>query len=171
MTIDPNFQTPGFVCDYIITLLEPDTKTILEPTPGLRNLSGKLISAGYEVEEPLDFFLLDKNKRYDEIVGNPPFSEKSAFLDNAPKDLNVKGMAIGYHILTTCMDMSNNLTMVMPWFTLSDSDVRMRFLKKFGLVSVTPLPRKTFDYARIQTVVIKLRKGYCGQTEFVTKFF
>lgn len=39
--------------------------------------------------------------------------------------------------------------------------------KKFdGLKSLTSLPRKTFEYARIQTVVMELHKGYEGETLF-----
>jgi hypothetical protein len=50
---------------------------------------------------------------------------------------------------------------------ISDSDVRLRFIKKWGLISVTSLPRKTFKYARIQTMVLHLQKGYQGPTEFI----
>ena len=52
----------------------------------------------------------------------------------------------------------------MPWFTISDSDVRIRKLRNFGLVSLTLLHRKTFHYTRIQTVIIHLQKDYNGQT-------
>jgi len=172
MIIDKNFQTPEFVVDYMISLIDFQPQSILEPTPGLRNISKKLISENYNVIEPLDFFDLDTNfERFDLIVGNPPFSEKSSDLSKAPKDIDLKGMKIGYHILKECMKMSDNLIILMPWFTISDSDVRMRFLKDFGIVSVTPLPRKTFQYARIQTVVLHLKKGYTAETKFNTIFF
>lgn len=65
-----------------------------------------------------------------------------------------------------CMNMSDNVIALMPWFTLSDSDVRLRALKKYGMKSLTALPRKTFEYVRIQTVVIELQKGYKGETAF-----
>lgn len=171
MIIDPNFQTPLFVCEYMRSLIPEDVVTILEPTPGLRQLSGLLVSEGFDVTEPEDYFLLDKDSRFDCVAGNPPFSGKSADLTNAPHTLTAKGMAVGYHILTETMEMSDNLIMLMPWFTISDSDVRMRKLKEFGLISVTPLPRKTFNYARIQTVVLQMQKGYAGQTTFNTDFF
>jgi hypothetical protein len=48
--------------------------------------------------------------------------------------------------------------------------VSMRHLVSFGLKSITPLPRRTFQYARIQTVVIELQKGYQGKTIFHTPF-
>ena len=68
--------------------------------------------------------------------------------------------------MTKCLHMSDNVIALMPWFTISDSDVRLRALKTWGLKSITALPRKTFDYARIQTVVLELQKGYIGMTEF-----
>lgn len=105
-------------------------------------------------------------KRFDCIIMNPPFSSKSANLTNAPANINLEGMRVGYYILDQCMEMSDNIIALMPWFTISDSDVRLRKLKEFGLISVTPLPRKTFAYARIQTVVIQLQHGYTGNTEF-----
>jgi hypothetical protein len=62
--------------------------------------------------------------------------------------------------------MSNNIIALMPWFTISDSDVRLRNIKKYGIKSITALPRKTFQYARIQTVILELEKGYKGDTIF-----
>ena len=102
---------------------------------------------------------------------NPPFSSKSAFIKNAPAEAETKGMKLGYHILKECMERSNNVIALMPWYTISDSDVRMRYLRAFGIKSLTPLPRKTFQYARIQTVVIELEKGYQGKTSFYTHQF
>jgi hypothetical protein len=64
------------------------------------------------------------------------------------------------------MKKSNNVIALMPWFTISDSDVRLRFLKSYGLISLTALPRKTFQYARIQTCILQLQKGYTGETIF-----
>jgi type I restriction-modification system DNA methylase subunit len=137
----------------------------LEPTKGIGNQLAELDT--YEVTAPEDFFLLDQKQRFDCVIMNPPFSTKSAILDNAPKRyLNDHGMKIGYKILQDCMRMSDHVIALMPWFTLVDSDVRMRELKRYGLISVTGLPRKTFDYARIQTCVLQLSKGYSGPTEF-----
>ncbi len=87
-------------------------------------------------------------------------------MHNAPPEAVIKGMRLGYHILLECMQMSDNIIALMPWFTISDSDVRLRYLKDFGLKSITALPRKTFQYARIQTMVIELHKGWSGPTEF-----
>ncbi len=158
-----DYQTPVDVCKYMVSLIPTGVKTVLEPTPGMGNLVKQLYD--YEVTAPKDFFLLAP-QRYDCVVMNPPFSSKSAILENAPKGFDKEGMKLGYYFLTECMKRSNNIIALMPWFTLSDSDVRLRFIKSFGMVSLTALPRKTFEYARIQTCVIHLQKGHIGDTVF-----
>lgn len=160
--ISTDFQTPIEVCKYMVSLIPAGVRTVLEPTPGIGNLLSQL--QGYDVTAAGNFFELDKNQRFDCVVTNPPFSSKYAF--GVPEHLNKHGMRLGYHILTQCMQMSDNVIALMPWFTISDSDVRLRALKKWGLISVTALPRKTFQYARIQTVVLEIRKGFTGTTAF-----
>lgn len=159
-----DFQTPPEVCRYMASLLPPGIKTVLEPTPGKGNLVKAL--DGYQVTAPQDFFLLDRKKRFDAIVMNPPFSSGSAILANAPKSFDLKGMKAGHFFLTECMQRTDTVIALMPWFTISDSDVRLRFLADYGLKSITPLPRKTFGYVRIQTIVIHLERGFKGVTEF-----
>lgn len=164
MVIDPNYQTPLPVVEYMLDMIPDGVLNVLEPTPGLGNIVERLTGRGYNVTAPYDYFLHEKS-RYDCIVMNPPFSSGSAYLANAPAGIE-KGMKIGYQILWECLEQSDNVIALMPWFTISDSDVRLRFLKQYGLISVSPLPRKTFQYARIQTVVLQLQKGYTGKTLF-----
>lgn len=159
-----DFQTPIPVCKYMVSLLPETVVSVLEPSQGIGNMVNQL--KDYTVTAPTDFFLLDKTQRFDAVVMNPPFSDRSAFLENAPANFDGKGMRLGYHFLTECMKMSDNVIALMPWFTLTDSDLRLRTMKRFGLKSLTALPRKTFQYARIQTVVIQLEKGYQGETKF-----
>lgn len=158
-----DFQTPTPVAKYMASLIPPGTKTILEPTPGEGNILRQL--KGYDVTAPKDFFLL-KRSRFDCVIMNPPFSAKYAFLNNAPPEVHSHGMRLGYFIFLECLRMSNNVIALMPWFTISDSDVRLRYLKRYGLKSITALPRKTFQYARIQTVVLEMEKGYQGESTF-----
>lgn len=160
-----DFQTPLEICDYMVSLLPESVKHVLEPTPGEGNLVKALCGKGFTVTSPGDFFLL-KKQRFDAVVLNPPFSSKYAVLDNAPANMNQHGMRLGYYILTESMGMADMVVALMPWFTISDSDVRLRFLKNWGLKSVTALPRKTFEYARIQTVVLELVKGWEEETTF-----
>lgn len=157
-----DFQTPVPVCNYMASLIPDGVRSVLEPTAGLGNLL-RAIPAQYEVTAPADFFQL-AFQRFDCILTNPPFSSRYAF--GVPVELNKYGMRLGYYILTECMKMSDNVIALMPWFTISDSDVRLRALYRFGLISVTALPRKTFQYARIQTVVLQLQKGFAGDTIF-----
>lgn len=163
-----DFQTPPEVAEYMAMMcpwVSGGTR-VLEPTPGKGNIVNalKIAWGGHRVIAPDNYFDLNKNQRFDCIVMNPPFSEKSMW--GAPDGWVGKGMRVGYKILQECMGMSDNIIALMPAFTLSDSDVRAREIKRFGLVSVTQLPRKTFDYARIQTVILHLKKGYTEPTEY-----
>jgi hypothetical protein len=157
-----DFQTPEYIANYMASLIPDGVCTVLEPTPGMGNLVKALWK--YKVTAPKDYWALDKTQRFDAIVANLPFSEKTFF--NCPEEFKGQGMKVAYEQMKVLMDMSDNLILLMPWFTISDSDVRLRTLKRYGLISVTALPRKTFQYARIQTCVLQLQKGYSGSTEF-----
>jgi len=146
------------------SLLPERITTVYEPTPGIGNLVRACEERGFDVYAESNFFDRDKNKHFDAVIGNPPFSKKYAF--GMPEFLNKHGMRLGYHILTECLQISDITIALMPWFTISDSDKRLRALKNYGLKSLTALPRKTFEYARIQTVVIELVKGYKEETLF-----
>lgn len=170
------FQTPFSVVNYMVEIMNTSSNkeiiSVLEPTPGIGNIvdalwkNEKVIS----VYAPKDYFL-DRDdilsKKFDFVLMNPPFSKKSCVLDHAPdfwKD--AKGMTVGYNFIYDAMKVSDNIIALMPWFTIADSDVRMRMFIDFGLISVTLLPRKTFDYARIQTCILHLKKGHREITEF-----
>lgn len=161
-----DFQTPVPVANYMVSLLPEWVVTVCEPTPGIGNIERSLRSARYDVTAPSDFFLMDPNLKFDAWVMNPPFSHKFTNLQNAPIEVNENGMRMGYWFLTEAMKRTDNVIALMPWFTISDSDVRLRMLKRYGLKSLTALPRKTFEFARIQTVVIELERGYKGDTIF-----
>jgi len=161
-----DFQTPVPVANYMISLLPLWVRTVCEPTRGIGNISDGLIRAGYDVTAPDDYFLMDPDARFDAFVMNPPFSHKFTRMANAPLEVHAKGMRMGYWFLTDAMKRTDNVIALMPWFTISDSDVRLRMLKRYGLKSLTALPRKTFEFARIQTVVIELERGYAGTTAF-----
>lgn len=179
MDFKTQFQTPPPVAEYMASLMPVDyfdnlhTAHILEPTPGIGNIVKAIekeclkpeAQFGYKIHAPKNFFEI-KRKTFDCIIMNPPFSEKHAF--GIPQGIDLKGMRVGYYMLTECMKKSDHIIALMPWFTLIDSDVRMRALKEFGLKSVTALPRKTFEYSRIQTCVLELVKGRNRQTEFKT---
>lgn len=160
------FQTPVPVARYMVNMLPEGVKTVLEPTPGpAKNIVRQLQKKGYHVTAPDDFFLTVK-RRFDAVVMNPPFSERFTFMENAPAEVKGQGMKIGYWFLYEMMSWTDNIVALMPWFTISDSDRRLRMIMDYGLVSVTALPRKTFEYARIQTVILYLKKDYKGRTEF-----
>lgn len=155
------FQTPHQVAEYMCSLIPEETITVLEPTPGEGNILNLL--SEFNVTAPANFFALDPS-RFDCIVMNPPFSTKYAY--GIPDHIEANGLRLGYHILLECMKMSDRIIALMPLFTISDSDVRLRYLKTFGIKSITILPRKTFKYVRIQTAVFELVKGWEEETVF-----
>lgn len=159
------YQTPDWVVSYMVSMIPEGVVTVLEPTPGngniVRQLEGK-----YQVTAPEDYFSLDKDSAFDCVVMNPPFSSKYANMGNAPHHRDYRGMKLGYHILVDSLGLSNHVIALMPWFTISDSDVRLQYLMEWGLKSITVLPRKTFNYARIQTCVLELCKNHREATRF-----
>lgn len=161
--IERLFQTPPWVCELMADKVHWIDVNILEPTPGDGNIVNALEMRGKNVTAPEDFFLMEP-RRFDAIVMNPPFSSKYTNLTNAPKDIRLDGMRAGYYILDKCLEMSDNVIALMPLFTIIDSDVRIRRLFNFGIKTVSTLPRKTFDYARIQTCIIEFSKGWTGET-------
>lgn len=162
-----DFQTPPEVCRYMVDMIPQHAITVLEPTPG----QGNLVSAldGFRVTAPDNFFELYAPDKYDAIVMNPPFSLKHAF--GVPPEIEKPGMRLGYHILAECMKRSDSVIALMPWFTVTDLDVRLREMKAFGLKSITALPRKTFSYSRIQTCIFEMRKGWKKETLFYSYQF
>lgn len=143
-----DFQTPDKICEYMSSFLPSNAGTILEPTPGEGNLVKALKGYG-NIYAPEDFFKIDF-QRFDWIVMNPPFSP----------------MKLGYQILNSCMLMSDNIIALMPWLTMINSVKRTNDIMNFGLVSITHLPRSIFPGSRVQTCILEMRKGYCGQTLF-----
>ena len=165
--IKEQFQTPPEVVKYMCDMVPEKSKLILEPTKGIGNIVSELENRNFEVYAPDNFFDMSLMAgKFDCIVMNPPFSSKYAF--GIPDHIEQTGMRLGYFMLTECLKMSDNVIALMPWFTITDSDVRIRFLKGYGLKSITALPRKTFQYSRIQTCVFELEKGYQEETIFKT---
>lgn len=160
-----DFQTPKWAAHFMASLIGEKKQTVLEPTPGRGNIVSALQSKGHNVIAPTNYFLLPKKLKFESIVMNPPYSSKFIDPTGAPDDFP-KGMAAGYWFLYDCMKRSNRVIALMPWFTISDSDTRLRSIYNYGLVAVYPMPRKTFQYARIQTVILDIQKGFRGTTTF-----
>jgi len=83
--IDSNFQTPSFVCDYMVSLLPKSTLKVLEPTPGQGNIISSIRQhkPNIEIRYPEGDYFQERDAilsdRYDAILMNPPFSGKSFF--------------------------------------------------------------------------------------------
>lgn len=157
------FQTPIGLAKYMVGLIPDGVVSVLEPTPGEGNIIAEL--QGYEVTAPQDFFKMEKS-RFDCVITNPPFSIEYAF--GLPNELNKKGSQVGYHILKSCMEMSDTIIALLPWFILTNSEKRMIEIKKWGLKSVCVVPRRLFPGSRASNCILYLQKGYNGMIEFTT---
>lgn len=143
-----DFQTPLDICEYMISFLPNNAGSILEPTAGEGNLLKYCEQKGH-VTAPKNFFSL-KDERFDWIVMNPPFSP----------------MKLGYTILYSCMNKSDQIIALMPWLTLINGEKRTKDIIEFGLVSITHLPRTAFKGSRVQTCILEMKKGHTQTTKF-----
>jgi type I restriction-modification system DNA methylase subunit len=155
------FQTPPELCRYMASLVPDRAKTILEPTPGDGNLVREL-SNKFNVTAPEDFFQMERSV-FDCVVTNPPFSIEYAY--GMPDEINKKGSQVGYHILKSCMEMSDTIIALLPWFIITNSEKRMKEIKAWGLKSVCVVPRRWFKGSRVSNCILFLQKGYTGKIE------
>jgi hypothetical protein len=144
-----DFQTPVIVAEFMASLMDDQCGLILEPTPGLGNLVQAAKHKG-RVIAPENFEDIIPGTRYDWAIMNPPFTP----------------MIEGYRYLSEVMNMTDNIVALLPWFIIINSEKRLNAIMKFGLVSVTSLPRKTFPGCRIQCCILKMQKGFKGETIF-----
>ena len=146
-----DFQTPNYICDYMVSLLPKECKVILEPTPGEGNIIKSIKRNRKDIlcfEPILDFWEMEHLLRYNAIIMNPPFTP----------------MEEGYKILYECMDHSDIIIALIPWLTIINSKRRSEDLFNFGLVSVTNLPRSVFKGSRVQTCILEMNKNFIGNT-------
>lgn len=143
------FQTPDDTCEYMAGFLPDNCGTILEPTPGKGHLVRALAKKG-TVIAPARFEDIAPGAHFDYVVMNPPFTP----------------MSEGYKYLLAVMEMTDNIIALLPWFILINSENRLNYIHRWGLVSVTSLPRNTFPCCRIQCCTLEMKKGYQGDTKF-----
>lgn len=162
------FQTPPDVCKYMVSLMPWYTSGALEPTAGSGNIVRALKERfeGISVTAPDDIFpfLKSNTEWFDCVIMNPPFSSRYAY--NVPDDIKNCGMKIGYYILSECMKRSDHVIALVPWYIVTNSDKRLKYMMDYGLVSVTALPRSVFPNSRVQTVILELERGFLGHTVF-----
>jgi hypothetical protein len=147
-----DFQTPLWVCDFLASLLPSSVENVLEPTPGAGNLVNALERAGKIVTAPDEFFDLPVTSYFDAVVMNPPFTPRN----------------LCYEILFRCMEMSEIVIALVPYDTLSNGFRRHKKIMRYGLRSITHLPRSVFPGARTQICVLEMHRCYSGVTVYRT---
>ncbi len=147
MIDDPNFQTPPYLCAFLVEELAcqlPPPARILEPTPGpSRNLVTALAQRGYEVVPPArgeDYWQFIKTAgSFDAAACNPPFSPAT----------------VGYAIIADVLRRTQLVVTVLPWVSVTNSDRRTAFYLEQGLFRIVHLPRRTWPGSRTQTAVLE----------------
>jgi type I restriction-modification system DNA methylase subunit len=150
-----DFQTPDWVSEIMVKMVDIVPKTILEPTAGEGKLL-RVIKRGFpsaKVFAPQDIFEFEPKQEIDCAIMNPPFSP----------------MKLGFEILQLVSGMTDNIISVVPWLHIINSVRRVEWFKENGLCEIIHLPRKAFKGSRVQTCVIKLCKG--SKFDFVTLKF
>jgi len=152
--IEIEFQTPEWVCEIMVNLIEFNPVFILEPTPGVGNLF-KVLKSEFpdaEIDAPVDFYKHIKyhHGRYHYIVANPPFTP----------------MNLGYKMLDDFFNITDNIIILMPWLALINSEKRTQKYISKGLNKIIHLPRKAFPGTRVQTCILVFEKGYHGNIIF-----
>ena len=144
------FQTPDWVCNIMVSMIDNDPRFILEPTPGIGNLV-RAIKRKYPVcyvTQPIDIDDFENNKmiQWDWIIANPPFTP----------------MSRGFEILNRIRDWSDNVIILLPWLLLINSEKRSKWFVDNGLCEVRHLPRRAFPGSRVQTCIIKMVRDFDG---------
>jgi len=62
--------------------------------------------------------------------------------------------------------MSNNIIALMPYSTIINGEKRTSDIMKWGLKSITHLPRSTSKGSRVQTCILEMQRGFVGDTKF-----
>ena len=162
---EENLQTPLYICRYMISMIPDRVTTILDPTPGKGNLI-KLLNDRFIITAPDNFFEWNQQK-VDCVIMNPPFTANDTNFNNAPEYVKkLTGSKIVHYFLFQMMNISENIIAIVPWYTIINSKKRTNYIKNFGMISVTNLPRSVFKRSLIQTCVLQLKKGYQGETIF-----
>lgn len=143
-----NFQTPEWVCEIMVSMIDGDPSFVLEPTSGEGNLVRAIQKKFPDctITEPNNIFQYEPEQKFDCIVANPPFTP----------------MVKGYEILQRIIKWSDDIVILLPWLLLINSERRSKWFVENGLSEVRHLPRRAFPGSRVQTCIVKMIKDYDG---------
>lgn len=147
-----DFQTPDWVCNFMVSLVGYYPDTILEPTPGKGNIIKAIVTEfpGATILHGHDDFMNMEPISVDVVIANPPFTP----------------MAKGYEMLDRFFEFSGHVIALMPWLTIINSEKRLKRLKEYGLCEIIHLPRSVFKGSRVQTCILVFLDGYQGSITF-----
>ena len=110
-----------------------------------------------------DFLLHDFNKKYDYVIGNPPFGKASpdklkSYLQHA-KNTATKNLFSFF--LDKCIDLGRNVALVLPKSVLNAPEFRdsRREMENARLISILDFGEKGFKGVLVETVALILQPG------------
>ncbi len=164
------FQTPDYVADYMVSLIDKEPKLVLEPSIGIGNLAKALWKKypnckviGYDIAEtPLkddrltfyqqDFLKAEIDFKPDLILSNPPFTP----------------MTVGYNFFDKLVRIQSRGIYLLPYLFLINSTGRPKqYSSQIDLKKVINLPRNIFNNSRIQSCLLDVYSGKTNKTEYI----
>lgn len=163
------FQTPEYVAEYMVSLIDFEPKLVLEPSMGLGNLVTALWKRfpdckviAYDIEQtPLvddrltfikgDFLEAEINIVPDLILSNPPFTP----------------MTVGYNFFEKCVNIQKRGIYLLPYLFIMNSTSRpKKYSQELNLKNLINLPRNIFKNARVQSCLLDIHEGTTDMTVF-----
>lgn len=164
------FQTPMYVADYMVELINYKPNLVLEPSIGQGNLVKALWKKypeckviGYDIEEtPLiderltfikqDFLKADIDFKPDLILSNPPFSP----------------MCLSYNFFDKLVKIQKRGVYILPYLFLINSNSRPhKYSEEIDIKNIINLPRTVFKNSRIQSCILDVYDGKTLLTNYM----
>jgi len=106
-----------------------------------------------------DFLKLQINKKYDLVVGNPPFGKFNTCKAEMTKDYyNYASRNISSYFIEKCVQHSDNVVMVMPKNLLnsSDFDLTRKYLSRYNINEIMDFGEYGFKGVLVETICISI---------------
>lgn len=164
------FQTPSYVADYMVSLIDKEPKLVLEPSIGEGNLVKALWNKfpntkviAYDIEDcPIkddrltfikqDFLQAEINFRPDLILSNPPFTP----------------MTLSYEFFEKCHYIQSRGIYILPYLFLINSTSRpKKYSSELDVRNIINLPRNVFKNSRIQSCILDIYEGTTTNTKYI----
>ncbi len=147
-------------CDKIINLdlIDIDSTSIEAVKIMLKHFECDRIKINYIVSDFLSFV---PNKKYNLVVGNPPFTKiakKDIILDNNGYYYNYNSTNLASYFLEKSCNISDNVSMIMPKNLLNTPEYKetRAFLGNYGVTSILDFGENGFKGVLVETICMNI---------------